>query len=179
MVLVALTVACAVLAGWLRGGRLRHLADLPFRGGVLVVGAAAAQVLLVAAPSTPAAVALTALSSAALLTFLWLNRFLAGALLIALGSLANAAVVLANGAMPVSRDAVVAIGRHPAELSAGRHRLLTQDDALPQLADIIALPLLRTIVSVGDIVLAAGLGLLVVAAMTRPQTGRHDAAQTA
>lgn len=177
MVLVVLTVACAVLAGWLRGGRLRHLAELPFRGGVLVVVAAAAQILFAVAPSAPAAVVLTVLSQAALLTFLWLNRFLAGALLIALGSLLNTAVVLANGAMPVSRDAMIAIGRNPAELSAGRHRLLTEGDALPQLADVVALPLLRTIVSVGDIVLAAGLGLLVVAAMVRPQVGRHDAAQ--
>lgn len=175
MVLVALTVACAVLAGWLRGGRLRHLAALPFSGGVLVVVAAVAQVLFALAPSPPAAVVLPVLSQAALLTFLWLNRFLAGALLIAVGSLLNTVVVLANGAMPVSRDAMIAIGRHPAELVAGRHRLLTDGDVLPQLADIVALPLLRTIVSVGDIVLAAGLGLLVVAGMAMPSHGRHGA----
>src|SRR5688500_12497767 len=164
MVLVALTVACAVLAGWLRGGRLRHLAALPFSGGFLVLVAAAAQVLFAVAPSPPAAVGLTVLSQGALLTFLWLNRYLAGALLIAIGSLLNTIVVVANGAMPVAGDAMIAIGRHPAEISAGRHRLLTEGDVLPQLADVIALPLLRTIVSVGDIVLAAGLGLLVVAA---------------
>src|SRR5687767_3554824 len=106
MVLVALTVACAVVAGWLRGGRLRHLAALPFSGGVLVLVAAVAQALFAMAPSPPAAVVLTVLSQGALLTFLWLNRLLAGAVLIALGSLLNTVVVLANGAMPVSRDAM-------------------------------------------------------------------------
>ena len=179
MVLVALTVACAVLAGWLRGGRLRHLAALPFRGGALVLVAAVAQVLFALAPSPPAAVVLTVLSQAALLAFLWLNRYLAGALLIALGSLLNTVVVVANGAMPVSREALIALGRHPAELAAGRHRLLEEGDVLPQLADVVALPALRTIVSAGDIVLAAGLGLLVVAAMAAPHTGRHVAADPA
>lgn len=172
MVLVAVTVPCAVLAGWLRGGRLRHLAALPFRGGALAVIAAAAQALFALAPSSGVALVLTAASQIALLAFLWLNRFLAGALLIATGSLLNTVVVLANGAMPVSREAVLAIGRHPGEVQPGRHRLMTDADVLPQLADIVALPLLRTIVSVGDIVLAAGLGLLVVAAMASPRATR-------
>ena len=179
MVLVVVTVACAVLAGWLRGGRLQHLAALPFSGGVLALVAAAAQALFALAPSAPVGLALTAVSQLALLAFLWRNRFLAGALLIAAGSLMNTIVVLANGAMPVSRQALLAIGRHPAEVQPGRHRLMTETDVLPQLADIVALPLLRTIVSVGDIVLAAGLGLLVVAAMAPPRTARGSRADAA
>lgn len=175
MVLVALTVAAALLVGRLRGGRLRHLAAVSFSGGPLVVIAAAAQFLFALAPSPAAAVALTAASQIALLTFLWWNRYLAGALLIAVGSTLNSAVILANGAMPVSRDAMLAIARHPAEMSGGRHRLLAPTDALPQLADIIGLPVLRTVVSVGDIVLAAGLGLLVVATMAQPRSARVPA----
>ena len=168
MVLVALTVAVALLVGWLRGGRLRHLAAVSFTGGPLVVAAAAAQFLFALAPTRAAAVALAAASQVALLTFLWWNRYLAGALLIAVGSALNCAVVVLNGAMPVSREAMFAIARHPAEIAGGRHRLLLPTDALPQLADIIGLPLLRTVVSIGDIVLAAGLGLLVVATMAPP-----------
>jgi hypothetical protein len=176
MVLVAVTVVCALIAGRVRGGRLRHLAALPFTGGVLVLVAAISQVLFALAPSRVAAIVLTVVSQAALLTFLWLNRYLPGALLIAVGSSLNTVVVLANGAMPVARDAMIAIGRHPAELAAGRHRLLTDTDALPRLADVIALPLLQTIVSVGDIVLAAGLGLLVVSAMATPRPDRSASA---
>lgn len=173
MVLVTVTVTAAVLVGLLRGGSLRHLAAIRFSGGVLVVVAAAAQFLHALAPSPAAAVALTVASQAALLTFLWWNRYLSGALLIAVGSALNSLVIIANRAMPVSREAVLAIGRHPAELAGGRHRLLVDSDVLPQLADVIPLPVLRTVVSVGDVVLAAGLGLLVVAAMA-PGAGRRD-----
>ena len=173
MVLVVLTVAVALVGGLLRGGRVHHLADAPVRAGVLVAVAAGAQVLHALAPGPVAAVALTGVSEVALLAFLWSNRFLAGTVLAAIGSALNTAVILANGAMPVSPDAVLAISRHPAEITAGRHRLLTDSDALPLLADVIALPLLRTVVSIGDIVLAAGLGLLVIDLMRpRPEHAR-------
>lgn len=171
MVLVVLTVAVAVVAGRLRGGRFSHLADAPISAGSMVAVAALAQFLHAIAPGRAAAVSLTAISQGALLVFLWCNRYLAGTLLAAVGSLLNTAVILANGAMPVSRDAVLAISRHPAEVTSGRHRLLAGGDALPALADVIALPLLRTVVSVGDIVLAAGLALLVMDLM-RERSGR-------
>jgi hypothetical protein len=77
-------------------------------------------------------------------------------------------VIAANGAMPVSREAILAVSRHPAEVVPGRHRLLTTQDLLPWLADVIALPPLRTVVSVGDVVLAAGVGLLVMRLMQPP-----------
>lgn len=162
MVLVVLTVAGALIAGRLRGGRLRNLADAPIQASIFVAVAALAQFLHALAPSLTVAVSLTLLSESALLTFLWRNRLLAGTLLAAVGSAMNTAVIVANGAMPVSRDALLAIGRHPAEVTPGRHRLMTDADTLPALADIIGLPLLRTVVSVGDVVLAAGLALLVM-----------------
>ena len=171
MVLVVLTVMGGVVVGALRGGRLRHMADAPLRATWLAVVAAGAQFVFALAPSATAGVVLTGISQAGLLAFLWCNRFLAGALLIAVGSLLNSIVIVANGAMPVSRDAVLAISRHPAEVLAGRHRLLTDTDALPWLADIIALPVLRTVVSVGDVILAAGIGLLVTNLM-QPRRGR-------
>ena len=171
MVLVVLTVAGGVIVGLLRGGRLRHLADAPLRATWLAVVAAAAQFVFALAPSPTAGIVLTGISQAGLLAFLWCNRYLAGALLVAVGSTLNSLVILANGAMPVSRDALLAISRHPAEIVAGRHRLLTETDALPWLADTIALPLLRTVVSVGDVVLAAGIGLLVTNLM-QPQRRR-------
>ena len=161
MVLVVLTVAGGLLVGRLRGGRLRHLGDAPLRATWLAVVAAGAQFAFALAPSPTAGVVLTGISQAGLLTFLWCNRFLAGALLVAVGSLLNSIVIAVNGAMPVSRDAMLAISRHPAEVVAGRHRLLTESDPLPWLADVIPLPLLHTVVSVGDVVLAAGIGLLV------------------
>lgn len=162
MVLVVISVAVALIAGRLRGGRFSHMGDAPIAAGWMLPVAVVAQVLHAITPGRAAAVSLTAISGGALLVFLWRNRYLAGTLLAAVGSALNSAVILANGAMPVSRDAVLAISRHPDEVSSGRHRLLEEGDALPALADTIALPLFRTVVSVGDIVLAAGLALLVM-----------------
>lgn len=176
MVLVGVTVAAGVVAGWLRGGRVRHLAQLSVRGGALAVVAAVAQAAQVVAGRPQLAVVLTALSQGALLAFLWLNRLLPGALLIAVGSTLNAVVILANGAMPVSRDAILSVTPRPDPLVVGRHRLLGPGDAFPWLADIIGLPLLRTVVSVGDVVLAAGVGLLVVSLMQPPRQRRGSAA---
>ncbi|HVM19360.1 MAG TPA: DUF5317 family protein [Egibacteraceae bacterium] len=173
MVLVAVTVAVAVAAGWLRGGRLRTIGRARVEGAGLAVAAAAAQLVAAWVGTAPATRVLTVASQVAVLAVVWRNRMLAGALLIALGSTANAAVIAVNGAMPVSRSAVLAVTRHPAELTAGRHRLLEPSDALPWLADVIPLPLLRTVVSVGDVLLAAGIGLLVMHLMIRPVSGRR------
>lgn len=154
--LVIVTIAAAVLVGRLRGGRVRHLSAASLRGGVFAVAAAASQVAYALAPRPVTATVFTAISQAALLAFLWCNRYAApGVFLAAVGSMMNTVVIMANGAMPVSRDAIMVVSRHPDELVGGRHRLLTDADALPWLADIIGLPLLRTVVSVGDIVLAA------------------------
>ena len=179
MVLVVVAVAGAVLAGWLRGGRLGNLGAVGFRGTGIALAAALAQFVHALVPSPVAAGVLTTGSQVALLTFLWLNRFLAGAALVALGSTLNALVISLNGAMPVSRDALESISRHPAEVgTTGRHRLLVDGDALPALADVIGLPLLRTVVSVGDVILAAGIGLMVVHLMRRPPGARSVRARS-
>ena len=170
MLLVGVTVAGAIVAGWFRGGRLRHLSAAGFRGTGIAAAAAVAQFVHAFVPSDTAGAALTVGSQGALLLFLWLNRFLAGALLVAVGSSLNAAVILANGAMPVSREALLRVSRHPGELAAqGRHRLLAEGDLLTPLADVIGLPLLRTVISVGDVVLAAGVALMVISLMQRPR----------
>ena len=174
MVLILVTVAAGVVAGWLRGGRVRNIAETSIKGGLVACAAVLAQAVHAVVPNPSVAITATAISQALLLTFLWLNRFVAGAFLVALGSSLNAAVILANGAMPVSREAIMAVARHPLEV-VGRHRLLEPDDRLPLLADIIGLPLLRTVVSVGDVVLAAGVGLLVVELM-RPPRRRYASA---
>lgn len=178
MLLVVITVAAAVVVGRLRGGRVRHLSTASLHGGILAVTAALAQFLHTLAPHPLGAVVLTGVSQTALLVFLWCNRYVAGVLLAAVGSSLNTAVIIANGAMPVSREAIIAVSRHPQELVGGRHRLLTEGDALAWAADVIALPLLRTVVSVGDVVLAAGIALLVTHLMQAPSAGRVSRAAT-
>lgn len=167
MMLVVVTVAGAVVVGWARGGRLANLGSVSLRAPALVVVSLAAQLgsgLL--DPGLGRTAALVG-SQLALLAFAGANRVLPGVGLVALGTLLNGAVVAVNGAMPVDRRALLAVARQPYEIGDGPHRLLEPGDPLPWLADVIALPVLRTIVSVGDVVLAAGIGILVLSLMRR------------
>lgn len=82
------------------------------------------------------------------------NRLVPGALLIALGSVLNAIVTLVNGGMPIDPGALAASGK-PAP-SDGLHVLLGPGTVLPFLADVLLVPLVNNIYSVGDVVLAIG-----------------------
>jgi hypothetical protein len=179
MLLVAVILLLALVAGWLAGGDVRNLAAIRLTATWLVfvaVGAQAPLAGLVAlgAPGPALSRPLLGLSHLALIAFIAVNRHAPGMLLILVGFGLNAAVIVANGAMPVSPEALASLGGDPG-FAAGKHMLLDEATALPWLADIIAVPGLRMVVSVGDIVLAVGVGVLVVAQMRRfpPQPGRR------
>jgi hypothetical protein len=141
---------------------------LPLRSLGLVAGALGAQLLgtLVGGPAYPLGLAA---SAALVLAFLALNRSVRGVGLVALGLLANALVVTANGAMPVSPQAADRAGVGVLEVLVGdqRHELEGADTRLRALGDVIAvpLPLRPEVVSAGDVLVAAGLGQLVVLGM--------------
>lgn len=80
---------------------------------------------------------------------------LPGMWLIALGAALNLIVVLANGAMPVDTAAAASAG---ASLRPDDplHRALGADDRLTLMADVIPVPPLRNVYSVGDLALAVG-----------------------
>lgn len=168
----------AVLVSVLRGGRLRRVADadlflgwLLFLGVALQVGVdlAAARSLLPDAGWSGWALLLA--SQLLVVGFLVANRHLPGIRWVATGLALNAAVMAANRAMPVSPSAIAALGIGDVAVLPGKHTLLTASTRLPWLADVIPLPWLRSIVSVGDLVLAVGLFPLTHAVMsgaTRP-----------
>ena len=168
MVLVLLTVLGAVAVGYARGGRLTNLGNAELHRGWLVVLAVVAQLVLAGVsafdgPASALSAPLLLASHAALLAFVVANRMLAGMVLVFLGFAMNAAVITVNGAMPVAREALMEVASGGATtIAPGKHRILTDGDRLTVLADNFAVPLLRTVVSAGDIVLAAGVGILVV-----------------
>lgn len=176
MLLTVAALGLAVVASLLRGGRPRQLAHaelaapwLLFVGLALqiVVDAAARQELLTTA-STPSWLLLAA-SQLAVLAWLVRNRHLPGVLLVGAGLAANAVVMAANGAMPVAPQALAALGADPAQVTVlGKHTLLHEGTRLPWLADVIPVRPLRTVVSVGDVLLAAGLVPLVHRLLTWP-----------
>ncbi len=154
----------AVLVSYLRGGRLHRIANAPMRwSGLLFLGLAvqagvefAARQHLILNGETAVSVALV---SSRVLVLIWVlrNRHLPGVLLIGTGLVLNATVIAANGGMPVDRAAIDALGLEGTRIPVGRHTPLTDDTLLPWLGGIWAIPLLRSIVSIGDVILALGL----------------------
>lgn len=177
MLLVLCVLVGAVVFGWLANGRLRNLARTSLRGVWLAGAAVGLQLVLglISLSGGPVELVgrgLLGVSHLALLGFILANRYLPGMLLVALGAGLNALVITVNGAMPVAPGALEAVGAI-ASVEPGKHQLLSAAHALPWLADVIPLPPLRTVVSVGDVILAAGVGLLVVSRM-RHQPAAHE-----
>lgn len=157
---VVVVVVVGLAVGAVRGGRMTTLGHASLPGGGLVatglVAAVAGQLL--ALGSWPWMVALAALLGAA-----WRNRLRPGTGLVAAGLLMNAAVITANGGMPVSTAAAAAVGG--AVVADGLHVTLAPGDPLGLLADVVAVGPLEAVLSAGDLVLAAGAGVLMGDAM--------------
>ncbi len=187
MPLTLVVIIGALLVSVLRGGRFRRLADAPIRHSWLLAVGIAMQVgvdLSAARGLGPGILSTSVLVASQLLVVGWVaaNRYRPGMPLILLGLLMNLAVIAANGAMPVDPNAIAASGGPDLIAPLGKHELLTDATRLPFLADIFGIALLRTVVSAGDIVLAAGLIPLVHDLMTyRPphvRRGGHPGALT-
>ena len=184
MALVVVSLLVAVALGWARGGSLERLGGLRLRSRRLLALAFAAQLggTLVGGPFH--AVGLAA-SGGFVVAFLLHNRGVRGTGLIALGLLANALVVLVNGAMPVSVAAAGRAGVTTQPILNGsdpRHELADRSTRLPWLGDVVPLPLpvRPEVVSPGDVLVAAGAAQLVVLGMApgRLRHARRGAAAT-
>jgi len=178
VVLAAVALLLAVLAGRLSGGSLTRLGHLGLRARGLVWAAVAVQLAatLVGGPLYPVGLAVSAALAAG---FLGRNRGVRGTGLIALGLLANALVVGLNGAMPVSLHAAGEAGTSTQDIVNGddpRHQLADRSTRLRWLGDVVPVrtPWRPEVVSPGDVLVAAGLAQLVVVGMrTGRSTGRH------
>ncbi len=165
MVLVIILAVVAALYGLVRGGSLDGLARTQFRfvwvlfaGLVLQLGVGMWDPAWL---SEDGALAVVLVSNVAVALFLALNRHLPGMWLAALGLLLNALVIGANGAMPVSLDAGDLAGPGSEAEFGIKHEAMGPDTLLPWIADVIPVPGLRMILSIGDLFLAAGIGWLV------------------
>jgi hypothetical protein len=181
---VVLTLLVALAIGFARGGSLHRLSSLSLPGWPLVVAAvvvqAAGSVLAAqdvgGARSYPLALLISALLVA---VFVALNREVAGMPLVALGFALNAAVVTANGAMPVSTSAAARAGIdvNAVVRGTGRHEYAEHSTRLRWLGDVVPAPMpferASSVLSVGDVILTAGLGVLVASAMAAPPGRRR------
>jgi hypothetical protein len=170
MLFVLLAIAGGVAAGLALGGSMRRLEALRLRRLWLLVAAVAAQLIAAVATTGTGYAAVLVASLLAAVGFLLANRELAGRVLLGLGLGLNALVIVANGAMPVELPAATAAGvRTGPLLHDPRHAVAGPRTRLPLLDDRIALPLpgQPQVVSAGDVLVAAGAGLMIAQAMRR------------
>ena len=150
--MLASALVLGVVAGLLAGGRASRLAELHIRWWPLLVGGLALR--LIAPAFGEFAAILYVAGFAGVVAVAAADRAIAGMPLIALGAALNALVVAANGGMPVDPGALEAAG---AAMPDDRlHILLDETTRLAPLADVIPLAVVRSVYSIGDVVLAAG-----------------------
>src|SRR5689334_3128676 len=159
-------MALAALAALATGGRLSRLADNTLTGLHWLAAAAIGQLLGALFGGTAYPVGLIG-SAVCIAVFLRLNLKHPGVGLLALGFFSNALVVALNGAMPVSLRALERAGVGDASITDARHELSHATTRLPWLGDVVpvALPGLGQAISPGDVLIAAGAGLLLYAGM--------------
>jgi DHA3 family macrolide efflux protein-like MFS transporter len=167
--------------GLLVGGSIDNLVHVRLRWLPLLVGAAAARFgldLALASSTVPDSLRLwlVIVTYVLLTVMLLLNRDLPGLTAAALGTAANGIAIVANGGwMPVWQSSMKAAGLDSTVVHSGFHRILTGplDTSFFEhggpLVDIIPIPIpiLQSVASIGDVLLAAGLGLFVFASLVR------------
>jgi hypothetical protein len=172
MEIAPLIALCAGLVAVVGGGSLLGLVETKFRAFALVIASFVVQFAFVLWPpewlTRTSAFWILLATQVAVLAFLLLNRRLPGATLMLIGIALNVVVISANQAMPVSETAARAAGtdfltdeRHVEHGLHLRNEILDEDTRLPWLADVIPLPVVGQVASVGDAILGWGIALLV------------------
>ena len=169
MTWLAVVVIVSILVGILRGGKLTNLGDLHLSGWWMLFLALAMQIGATYAPDDGSSlpVVLVLASFIPLLAVVWLNRDQQGLWLAGIGILMNLTVIGLNDGMPVLEAAVELSGGtfDPDTLDA-KHVLLDDNTTFPFLADVIPFP--GSVISLGDVFLAVGLGVFIEDNLTRP-----------
>jgi hypothetical protein len=170
-ILYALVVGFVV--GLVLGGRPAGLAALQFRWPWLIIGGLLVQVVLftdqvatvVGDLGPPIYVGSTGLVFLGVLR----NIDITGMKIVALGAASNLAAIIANGGfMPAGRGALEAL--HKSDPTIYSNSAYLEHPALEPLTDIFALPAglpFANIFSIGDVLIAIGVAVIIVAAMRR------------
>lgn len=178
-----------MVIGKIRGGTFRNLGMLTIRRVELILAALIIEVALVAVgfegvePVVRFAPYIYAVSYLCLFAAIWVNLRIPGMPIIGLGNLLNFIVIFANGGhMPVSRWATEVAGTAGtlAAVESGRaltYTILTDSTRLSFLADIIPIPRpypIQRVVSIGDLIMAIGVFILIQYAMKKRTTASSN-----
>lgn len=175
MKLLLAVILVSICLGYVFGGRLKRLESLrPRWWGLVIFGLGIQFVPLPegsAGTDLVVRTAVLALSYTLLVTFAAVNIRMPGMALVLIGLACNFTVIVVNGGMPASTEALINSGQQDVIESlrnegADKHHLLTDDDQLTFLADVIAVQQpIGQAVSIGDVLVYAGLVWLVFSTM--------------
>ena len=166
-------VVAGLLIGLASGGRLLGLAEIRLRWAPLILLPFLAQVVLFSDPVASRIgeagpilyVGSTVVAGIAVLR----NIALPGVPLIVLGAISNLAAIMANGGfMPADPGALASLGKAPPTIYSNSSVVATP--ALELLTDKFVLPRwvpFTNVFSIGDVLIAAGVIVLIVVAMRR------------
>ncbi|MQA84563.1 MAG: hypothetical protein GEV03_08060 [Streptosporangiales bacterium] len=96
----------------------------------------------------------------------WPPMMRAAAGVVIAGAALNASVIAANGRMPYAPPAAAEVGL-PAAATTAKNEPADADTRLAFLGDVMAVPVLNKVISVGDVLIGVGTAVLVAAAMRR------------
>ncbi|MGH2358039.1 MAG: DUF5317 family protein, partial [Candidatus Limnocylindria bacterium] len=178
------TIVLALVVGALAGGGVPRLGGLRLRWVSLLVLALALRVAATLAgrqlelTDTPLLASAYIGGYALIFAWLWLNWRVPGLQIASVGIASNGlAVLLHGGQMPMWSGAYLAAGFTAADLAGDPFHFVLQTDTVAGFiaagglfGDVvpIPLPIIRDVVSIGDVVLAIGIFWAIVYSMTRP-----------
>ncbi len=173
MVLAPIVVAITVglIAGTLRGGRLRGIFSTRIHGVVLYIVALAAG-FAVDQFALPHPGWWIAASLTAGLVFSLLNLRLVGMAVVSIGVIVNLVPVALNGATPVRGEALVSAGLVAAadldQVALNGSRVLADDQTILEiLGDVIPVRATKQVLSFGDLIMLVGLANVLANLMVR------------
>src|SRR5205807_4216937 len=176
MFLFFAVIAAALVIAVLSGGDVRRLSQIKVQHLELLLAAFAVKVVVAVLGTTHSPVAvsvarpLNVIGAILLLAVVWFNRRIPGALLFGAGLSLNLIVIVAfGGRMPVLLPRDVDPNSPVLALLLGGldplHVVLTQPQGLWFIGDIFAIPGLgghSSLVSIGDLLMAAGVAWLII-----------------
>jgi len=177
VLVLIVAMAAGLAAGYALGGRLRNLERLQLRLPWLVVLAMAVQIVIFSRLGSPLGETASlwghVVSYALLLAFAVLNRRNLGVLLAGIGALLNAIVIVANGGyMPASKRALDLAGLIATSQTHNNSIVADESARLLPLGDVMAvpggIPFFSNVFSMGDVLIAVGVTVLLATAMRAP-----------
>lgn len=183
----AFPIACGIALGYLRGGKLRVLGQLRIEALWLVWVAVAIQACHLYVPAVRRFAENELGLPLLLVVFgsvgLWIGLNLGGRslgvwlaiVMLLIGGILNGLAILANGRMPFSqsaalharlpRDKIFPVDRLP------KNEPASADTRIPILGDIIPVRPIHRVISIGDVILAIGIALIIAAGMRGQPSG--------